>query len=204
MAWGQGTNVLVDANALYSRTLRDWLALLYLRSGQTMFEVLWTDDIMVEFQYHLRKKHPFLDDAQCGGVRRNLEETFASGHIRDFTIDPDGHYPDIGDAHVHCAAIQANADILLTADTKGFPESDNLPYEIYTCDDFFLLIDDSAPQVVRTVIEEQLRYHHTRGTGISLPERLKVACAPNFAERVRRHLQHIDVGRILGASTSEV
>lgn len=95
MTWGQGTNVLVDANVLFSRTLRDWLALLYLRSGQTMFEVMWTDDIMVEFQYHLRKKNPFLDDAQCGGVRRNLEDTFASGRVRNFTINPDGHYPDI-------------------------------------------------------------------------------------------------------------
>lgn len=199
MTWGRGTNVLVDANVLYSRTLRDWLALLYLRSGQSMFEVMWTDDIMAEFQYHLRKKHPLLDDAQCGGVRRNLERTFASGGIRGFTIDPDGHYPDVGDAHVHCAAVHGQADILLTEDAKGFPHSDDLPYEIYTCDEFFVLIDDSDPRLVRTVTEEQLRYHHAKGSGNSLPARLNAADAPNFAERVRSHLQHIDIGRVLGA-----
>lgn len=204
MTWGQGTNVLVDANVLFSRTLRDWLALLYLRSGQTMFEVMWTDDIMVEFQYHLRKKNPFLDDAQCGGVRRNLEDTFASGRVRNFTINPDCHYPDIGDAHVHCAALHAQADIILTHDPKGFPETDDLPYEIYTCDEFFLLIDDSGPQIVRTVNAEQLRYYHAREIRSSLPERLKSAGAPDFAERVRCHLQHLDIGQVLVGSTSGV
>lgn len=167
---------------LFSRTLRDWIALLYLRSGRTLFEVMWTDDIMVEFQYHLRKKFPHLDDAQCGGVRRNLEETFASGHVQGYTIDPRGRYPDIGDAHVHCAAIHAHADILLTNDTRGFVESDELPYEIYNCDDFLTLLDDSAPHVVRAVIVEQLRLFHRKGMNTSLPKRLRSADAPNFAD----------------------
>ncbi|NKW34414.1 hypothetical protein GS942_20875 [Rhodococcus hoagii] len=52
------------------------MALLYLDASSDMFEVKWTDDIMVEFQYNLRKKNPFLDDAQVGGIRRRLESTF--------------------------------------------------------------------------------------------------------------------------------
>ncbi|MBM4517278.1 hypothetical protein GS432_16920 [Rhodococcus hoagii] len=44
------------------------MALLYLDASSDMFEVKWTDDIMVEFQYNLRKKNPFLDDAQVGGI----------------------------------------------------------------------------------------------------------------------------------------
>ncbi|MBM4670371.1 hypothetical protein GS448_26100 [Rhodococcus hoagii] len=49
------------------------MALLYLDASSEMFEVKWTDDIMVEFQYNLRKKNPFLDDAQVGGIRRRLK-----------------------------------------------------------------------------------------------------------------------------------
>ena len=37
--------MLVDANVLYPKTLRDWLALLYSQGGSDMFTVYWTDDI---------------------------------------------------------------------------------------------------------------------------------------------------------------
>ncbi|GAA5068195.1 PIN domain-containing protein [Nocardia callitridis] len=204
MVSGRGTGVLVDANVLFSRTLRDWLALIYLDPGNTMFEVLWTDDIMVEFHYHLRKRNPLLDDAQVGGIRRRLEQVFATGRVVGYTIDRSKRYPDVADAHVHCAAVHAEADILLTENVKHFRNLDDLPYEIYTADEFFELVDDSAPRVVRAVTAEHLIYHvrrsHDRST--SLPDRLKAAGAPAFAERVRKHLLTLDVGALLGRGTS--
>lgn len=51
------TRVLVDANVLYSKTLRDWLCLLYLASD-TYFAVYWTEDALAETIAHLRDKHP--------------------------------------------------------------------------------------------------------------------------------------------------
>ncbi|WP_201295182.1 MULTISPECIES: PIN domain-containing protein [Nocardia] len=203
MVSGRGTNVLVDANVLFSRTLRDWLALLYLHPGNEMFEVMWTDDIMVEFHYHLRKKNPLLDDAQVGGVRRTLENTFEKGRITDYTIDRTIAYPDVDDAHVHCAAVYADVDILLTDNVEHFTRMDDLPYEIYSADDFFELIDDSAPQIVRAVTAEQLVYYVRRSdtSSVSLPERLKAAGAPAFAERVRQHLQTLDINALLREPT---
>ncbi|MFI9504463.1 PIN domain-containing protein [Nocardia sp. NPDC052566] len=201
MVSGRGTKVLVDANVFYSRTLRDWLALLYLHGCNEMFEVMWTDDIMAEFHYHLRKNNPFLADAQVGGIRRRLERLFQSGRIIGFTVDPSGEYPDVGDAHVHCAAVHGQVDILLTGNTKHFREIDDLPYEIYTPDEFFELVDDSAPNVVLAVTKEQLVYHcqmSSRGSGVSLPEMLKKAGAPVFAERVRQHLHSVDINALLG------
>ncbi len=67
------TIVLLDANILYSRTLRDWIALLQNHS-EGLFSVAWTEDIMVETLYHLRKDHPLWSDAQIGGLRRKLEK----------------------------------------------------------------------------------------------------------------------------------
>ncbi|MGW4088462.1 PIN domain-containing protein [Nocardia sp. NPDC004750] len=199
MVSGWGTNVLVDANVLYSRTLRDWLALLYLQPGNEMFEVMWTDDIMAEFHYHLRKKNPLLDDAQVGGIRRRLEHTFKTGRITGYTIDKSVTYPDVGDAHVHCAAVHAAIDILLTNNDKHFTQMDELPYEIYTADEFFELVDDSAPRIVRAVTAKQLVYYvrNSDTSSAGLPERLKAAGAPAFAERVRKHLLTLDVNALL-------
>ncbi|WP_205915403.1 PIN domain-containing protein, partial [Prescottella equi] len=200
MGSGRNTSVLVDANILYSRTLRDWLALLYLDASSDMFEVKWTDDIMVEFQYNLRKKNPFLDDAQVGGIRRRLESTFGEdSRISGYTVDPAGNYPDVGDAHVHCAAVHGSVDLLLTNNVKHFREIDDLPYEIYTADEFFELVDDSAPHVVRTVAANQLAYHLRKNSNssTSLPDMLKKADAPAFAERVRKHLQSMDIEGLL-------
>lgn len=50
--------VLVDANVFYSRTVRDWLGLMYTTSEAEPFLVCWTEDIMAELLYHLRKGHP--------------------------------------------------------------------------------------------------------------------------------------------------
>lgn len=130
-------------------------------------------------------------------VRRNLEKTFASGHVQGYIVEPDGVYPDIGDAHVHYATAHTHADILSTNDTNGFAEPGEMPYEIYNCDDFLTLVDDSAAHIVRTVIVEQLRHFHRKGVKTSLPKRLNEAAAPNLAERVRVHLQSIDIGRAL-------
>lgn len=79
---------------------------------------------------------------------------------------------------------------------KDFPYSDDLPYEIYTPDDFLILVDDAAPQAVQAVTEEQLRYFHKKSSaddGLGLPLHLKKASATLFAERVREHLQNVDM-----------
>ncbi|GGK48664.1 PIN domain-containing protein [Nocardia camponoti] len=200
MTSGWVASVFVDANVLYSRTLRDWLALLYLNPGNEMFEVLWSDDVMAEFHYHFRKNHPLLDDAQVGGIRRRLENSFKTGRVTGYTIDRAVTYPDPGDAHVHCAAVHCNADILLTNNGKDFTQLGDVPYEIYTADEFFEHVDTAMPHVVREVVGEQLVYHLTRGgdRSVGLPDKLKSAQAPLFAERVRRHLQTLDVNALLG------
>ena len=52
------TRVLIDANVLYSRTLRDWILLLEIESEARMFKVHWTEDILAEVLYRTRRKSP--------------------------------------------------------------------------------------------------------------------------------------------------
>lgn len=183
--------VLVDANVLFSRTLRDWLALLYLQSD-AFFSVYWTEDILAETLYHLRRSYPLWDGAKIAAVRSRIVSTFEGGRVEDFT--PSGEFPgsDPHDEHVHAAAIACGAQYLLTADS-GFHDpavADELPYEVYAPDDFFMLIDQSAPRVVREAIRLQQNYWQNRGP-CNLPRSLVQAGCPHFAERVRQHLQSL-------------
>jgi hypothetical protein len=183
------TIVLLDANILYSRTLRDWIALLQ-AEAPGLFNVTWTEDIMVETLYHLRKKHPLWSEQQVGGIRRNLEKAFTGGQITGYQIDAALEYPDIGDAHVHAAAVHGAVDIVVTQNGKDLPYSPDLSYEIYQPDDF----------LIRAVTEEQLRHYHRKSSaadGVDLPLRLKKAGAPMFAARVREHLQHVDMSILI-------
>lgn len=185
------TTVLVDANVFYSKTLRDWLALCYLQQDG-WFEVKWTEDIMAEVLYHLRKDHPTFSDPQIGGVRDKIVEIFPAGRIRGYEIDSGLPYPDIFDAHVHAAAIHGEVDFVLTSD-RGFEKLgdllDELPYEVHSPDSFFCLLDDSSPRSIQQVTQAQLDYWAAKGKPFNLSTQLVNAGAPQFAERIRKHLQ---------------
>ncbi|BDZ61537.1 hypothetical protein GCM10025873_13280 [Demequina sediminis] len=51
------TRVLLDANVLMSRTLRDAIFLIQIESPG-MFATCWTEDILAETLYHLRRRNP--------------------------------------------------------------------------------------------------------------------------------------------------
>ena len=57
----QGTGpftVFVDANVWFSRTLRDWIGMLYTTPDTPSFVVHWSEDVLAELIHHLRKRHP--------------------------------------------------------------------------------------------------------------------------------------------------
>lgn len=63
--------VLLDANVLYSRTLRDWTLMLSLHGG--MYRGYWTEDIAAERIYRLRRAHTDWDGAVLSSIRGKLE-----------------------------------------------------------------------------------------------------------------------------------
>ena len=186
------TGVLVDANVLFSKTLRDWLFLLRNETNASMFTVYATEDILAETIYNLRRKWPAAPGHTTSRVSELIREQL-DDLVRDYEVDDSYPGSDKDDAHVHAAAVAAGAAVVLTDDsdfTKLAPEvADQLPYEIHTPDSFFTLIDDSSPLKVRAVTEQQLKHFLKRHDEVDLPARLKAAGCPNFAQRVRLHLQ---------------
>ncbi|HRW19253.1 MAG TPA: PIN domain-containing protein, partial [Dermatophilaceae bacterium] len=109
------SDVFVDSNVLYSKTLLDWVALLYTdREIEAPFTVYWSDDVMAEAMYHLRRDNPHWSGARIARFRERLQEAFEIGHVRDYEIDNSYTGPDTHDAHVHAAASACGADYLLT------------------------------------------------------------------------------------------
>lgn len=183
--------VFVDANVWFSRTLRDWIGLLYTTPNDAPFDVRWTEDVLAEVLYHLRRTHPDWEGGRITGIRDSLAGTFETGRVDNFGTSAGYRGHDPLDAHVHAAAVACHADYLLTVNTADFAwEGNEAPYEVLTPDEFFLLVDDAAPDMVDTVISTMCTYWLNRKREANLPTHLKTAGCPTFAERVREHLQH--------------
>lgn len=184
--------VLIDANVLFSRTLRDWILQLSQSQSAGMFRCYGTEHVYAEAAYHLQQKFPHLDGAVLTRFREKFEG--ALSRIDEFAARDDYPGNDPNDQHLHSAAIAGEIEIIVTGD-KAFAAAaecrDDLPYEVYLPDDFLVLVDDSEELIVRQVTKKQLAYQLARDGESHLVERLQAAECPLFAERVRRHLQRI-------------
>lgn len=179
--------VFVDANVLYSRTLYDWLFLLRVESNGELFQIHTSWDVINEAGARLRDNHPEWSGAGISSLMKKIQTIFDE----IITVYPGGQVDGIadeGDWHVHHAAEACHADILLTEDT-GF-ESDDTHYEVYTCDEFFVEIEKSAPEVVGRVVKRQVPHWAKRG-GKQLPDALRDASCPKFAEVALKHIQKL-------------
>lgn len=179
--------VFVDANVLYSRTLRDWLFMLRLETGGGVFQLHTTWDAITETGATLRDNFPDAPGGLVANVVKNCQKHFDE-ILENFPGGPVASIADEGDWYVHHAAEASRANILLTQD-QGF-ESDESNYEVFNCDDFFLEVFRSAPDAVKRVIAQQVPYWADRG-GKQVPDALRAADCPKFAEATLGHIQQM-------------
>ncbi|BCW56792.1 MULTISPECIES: PIN domain-containing protein [Micrococcaceae] len=172
--------VFVDANVFFSRTLRDWLFLLRIESKGGMFQLHTTWDVITETSARLRDEYPNASGDLLASLIKKIQEC-VDEILTAFPGGPVEGIADEGDWHVHHAAEACRAHVLLTDDT-GF-ESDDSNYEVYTCDNFFLEVECSAPDVVKRVVEMQAVYW-SRRNGKQLPDALRDAGCSEFADVV--------------------
>jgi hypothetical protein len=192
---GMVTRVFVDADVLFSRTLRDWLFLTKLESGGGMYTVSTSLDVIAEATARYRDRHP---SAPGGVIVRMFEliEANIDERVDDYTVDESFVGDDPGDAHVDAAARACGAGVLLTIDggwhkmTEG--QLDALPYEPQHPDAFFCIIDDSSPGLIHKVIVKQMTYWFEKDSTVDLPTALRAAGCSEFAERVRQRIQGMD------------
>ena len=186
--------VFVDSSVLGSKTLYDWLFLLR-RELPSMLFLGTTDDVLDEAHRVWRRRHP-----EAGGAMRAQREKLFRANFNEITSDWEGEVApvlDVDDSHVHNAAVGTGADILLTDNVKDFGDPDSLPYDLYSPDEFFCLIYENAPDAVRAVALEQIRYWRRRAEvsrgakSKGLAEALADAGCHEFAQRVRESLEFL-------------
>jgi predicted nucleic acid-binding protein len=182
-------SAFLDANILFSGTLRDWICLLSLHSGA--FDVKWSEDVLAEYMYHWRRKNPDAGDHALGGIRRRLTTAFPDAVVAGYHPGSVPELPDPHDRHVLAAALHGKADILVTDDKEDFPAdvvADRL--DVYSVDEFLCRVADRHPATVPLVLDAQLRHfaknaivrgHRTRH---DLIDALARAGAKEFAERL--------------------
>lgn len=147
--------VIYDACVLYPAPLRDLL----IRLGTTgLFRARWTNEILDEVFRNIIKNRPDLDLERLGRTRDLMNCS-----IRDVLVDNyndliDGlTLPDPDDRHVLAAAIRCDAQVIVTWNTKDFPNEKLSPYNIEAQDpdEFILNVIDLKPTAVSQAVERQ-------------------------------------------------
>lgn len=179
----RSSRVFIDSNVLASRTLRDWL---FLIQGQApgMYSTYASDDVLAETVRVVRRRNPKMDGDLPARFQAQLRKSLTEV-LDNFPGDVPFGGGDIDDHHVHAAALGCGADIVLTSNGRDFGDPDALDYEVMPPDEFFVLADDSAPQVIQRVILTQREYWQRRPGSKTLDEALIAAECPQFAERIR-------------------
>ena len=188
-----GERIFVDADVLFSRTLRDWLFLLRNETAGGMFTVGSTEDVLAEVISRYRDRHPSAPGGLMSRMRASLESNLDEV-IDNYDVAPWMLEGDAGDGHVRAACVGGAFDMLLTADKVLLNDADAYPqvgYEPIHPDDFFVLADDSGRRHVRAVTKKQCDYFMNARGQADLTGALRNAGCPKFAERVNGHLHRL-------------
>ncbi len=183
--------VFADTNTLYPYYVCD---LLLHCAEEDIFTVLWTENLLAELLDVIPRRHKKSRDAvegMCNAIRAAFPE--AEVARKDYEDLIDQMPGNDADDHVHsAAAIAAEADVLLTYDTKGFPPRSLarsglrvMNIDQFMCEQFASLPDDIM-RALRNQVEDMTRskldldglltaLDHPTGT-------------PRFVRLVRNHL----------------
>ncbi|WNM24306.1 PIN domain-containing protein [Demequina capsici] len=155
-----------------------------------MFTIGSSEDVIAETIARYRDQHPAAPGAQIAAIRErivaHLDEVVSEYDVQDWMLEDDP-----GDGHVRAAVCDGGFDMLVACDKKLLCEREKraLPYEPIHPDQFFVLVDDSAPAAVRRVTSEQAAYFVKKDGEVDLPQALRDANCPEFAERIAEHLR---------------
>jgi len=126
--------VLLDTCVLYPSILR---SILLGAAQKGLFEPIWSEKIIEEWRHAAQRNH---DEAEATIVIALLRVNWPKSQVEIGPENKNLFLPDENDIHVLQAAIEGNADELLTANLKDFPTKILLGHGIVrrTPDDFLL------------------------------------------------------------------
>ena len=145
-------SAVLDANVLYSASLRDFLLRL---AFDGLIVPFWTAKIQDEWIENLLRKRPELERKRLMRTCQEMELHFPNGCVRGFElITPTLTLPDPKDRHVLAAAIRVKAKYIVTFNVKDFPASALSPYQVEAIlpDEFvFQVLENDPNTFIKTV-----------------------------------------------------
>lgn len=149
--------VLYDANVLYPAPLRDVLMQLALTG---LYRAKWSTRIHEEWIRNVLKNRPDLSKESLEKTRDLMNSVILDCLVEDYEdIEMGLQLPDLNDRHVLAAAIVSSCDVIVTFNTKDFPNNnlDKYSIEAQHPDDFLMHLTDlncdkfcSAIKITRT------------------------------------------------------
>jgi PIN domain len=144
---------LYDACVLYPAPIRDVLMHLALTD---LFHARWTNMIHEEWIRAVLANRPDLTRPQLERTRDLMNAHARDALIHDFEdLIPSLSLPDPNDRHVLAAAIRGRVDVIVTYNTKDFPDKSVATYAIVAQhpDQFLTHVLDLAPGTVLAALQ---------------------------------------------------
>jgi predicted nucleic acid-binding protein len=171
--------VLLDTCVLYPSILR---SILLGAAQKDFFEPLWSEKIIEEWSRAAHRNH---NEAEATIEIALLRVNWPKSQVEIGPENKNLFLPDKNDIHVLQAAIEGNADELLTANLKDFPTPILSSHGIVrrTPDDFLLELATSGRNEMLEIIET-VKKEAIRRSGISINNRkmLKSSQLPKLAK----------------------
>jgi len=169
-----------------------------LDSHYTAYAPRWSEAVLAEAFYHLRRNNPSAPERQVESWRERLDTYFPEAKITHWDpksvpspADPDDH-------HVLAAAYAGQVDILFTSDGdignfQRCLDQAGAGISVLHVDEFFCLVADRYPELVRRRYLSQIMYWQRRHrtdeetAADSCLENLDRAGAKSFSFLLRTH-----------------
>ena len=183
---------LLDANVLYPAPLRDLLLRL---AAEGLFVPHWTDEIHEEWTRSLMAKRPDLTRERLGATISHMERAFPGARVPRYRNLMKGlSLPDPDDGHVLAAALAAKAGIIITFNTRDFPENVLRPLHVKAVhpDGFVLSLYRAHPaQVVAAVRAQRAALRRPIVSAAELLVTLEQQGLPRTAELLKGNLERL-------------
>ncbi len=178
--------IVCDANVFYSIVLTDLLLSLGVAG---LFRPRWTAQIHAEWMRNLQADNPALEPAKIKRRRALMDAAIEDCLITGYEpLIPTLHLPDADDRHVFAAAIQAQAQVIVTYNLRDFPAATLAPHNLTAQhpDEFLTALTNQEPAAVAAVLEE-MRARTTRPplTMEEMVQKIANQKLPHFVARLQ-------------------
>ncbi len=144
--------VLIDACVLFPPLVR---AIVVEIATAGLIQPFWSERIFDEWRIAVVRKHGLEVEAELIASQMALKALFPGASVdANPTLEMQIDLPDAADAHVLAAAIEGQADTLLTFNLRDFPQRRLSPHGIQAAhpDGFLWALLSDAPEAVREAV----------------------------------------------------